>query len=274
MRRKHFLIGLLIAGILCGVIGYMGYVIYSSTLRPATLISFEEAVEYALNSDTGRWREWSYSQYQSTGELQGEPLVTKNGLVEGYMEWHASDGKLYQAEYPANDSSANTSPRPSILGEVEHFVGGEDAKEYYVWRITLMDGAVVWVDAQNGDILSYFPSRSPSALTFKAAARIIYAQQKTIKEWTVQKYERIADYESEGEETPDGLVKGHLLWRLSNGTLYEVHLPHTQNLIRKVLSIEAPEDTEEYNVWEITAEKKGYYIDARNGIIRYIIDLQ
>jgi len=246
------------------------------TPTPPTLISFEEAVEYALNLGTvGHfvWRPWNYSEHRSTGELQGEPAVTENGLLTGYLEWRASDGRLYQAEYPS-DANATMPPRPSILGEVEHFVGGEDVKEYYVWRIRLMDGAVVWVDAQNGDILSDFSSRCPGILSFETAARVINAPQKTIEEWSVQKYERIADYESEGQETPDGLVKGHLLRRLGNGTLYEVHLPFENYLVKKVLMIEAPEDTEEYNIWEITAEKKSYYIDARNGIIRYITDFQ
>lgn len=93
-----------------------------------TLISFEEAVEYALNLGTvGHfvWRPWNYSEYLFTGELQGEPAVTENGLLTGYLEWRAGDGRLYQAEYPS-DANATMPPRPSILGEVERFVGGED----------------------------------------------------------------------------------------------------------------------------------------------------
>jgi len=107
-------------------------------------------------------------------------------------------------------------------------------------------------------------------LTFETAVRVVYAPQKRIEEWKVQEYKRIGDFESEPFETLDGLVKGHLLWRASNGTLYEVWLPHTRYTIGKVLYIEVPDDREEYNVWEITTENNVYYIDARNGIIRLI----
>jgi len=202
-----------------------------------------------------------FSEYRWLGEFEGEPFVTPDGLVAGYLEWRASNGTLYEAEYP----------RGKVRGEVEHFTGVEDTEEYYVWNIILMDGSYRHVDARNGELLSIFPSRVPGVLTFETAVRVVYAPQKRVEEWRVQEYKRIGDFESEPYETPDGLVKGHLLWRASNGTLYEVWLPHTRYTITKVLYIEAPDDTEEYNIWEITTENNVYYIDARNGIIRLIL---
>jgi hypothetical protein len=66
-------------------------------------------------------------------------------------------------------------------------------------------------------------------------------------------------------------VKGHLLRRASNGTLYEVQFPSITYTIGKVAIIEDPDDKEEYNIWEITTEDKIFYIDSRNGIIRLIL---
>ena len=55
-------------------------------------------------------------------------------------------------------------------------------------------------------------------------------------------------------------------------TSQEFHLPFEQYLVKKVLIIEALEDTEECDVWEMTAGKKRHCIDAENGIVRRIID--
>ena len=231
------------------------------TPTPVEMISFEEAVECALKGGKLRWVE--FSEYRWLEEFEGEPFVTPDGLVEGYFEWRASNGTLYEAEYPNG----------KVRGKVEHFTGVEDTEEYYVWTITLKDGMRAWIDARNGELLSLSPSRVPGVLTFNTAVRVVYAPQKRIEEWRVQGYKRIGDFEFEPFETPDGLVKGHLLWRASNGTHYEVLLPFIRDIRGKVLYIEAPDDIEEYNVWEITTENNLYYIDARNGIIRLILGL-
>jgi len=222
------------------------------------MISFEEAVEYALKGGETRWK---FSEYRWLKEFEGEPFVTLDGLVEGYLEWRANNGTLYEAEYPSG----------RVGGEVERFTGVEDTEEYYVWMTTLKDGMRVWIDARNGGLLSLSPSRVPGLLTFKTAVNIVHAPQKEVEECVVREYKRIGDFEFEPHETPDGLMKGHLLWRASNGTHYEVQLPFIRDIRGKVLYIEAPDDKEEYNVWEITTENKVYYIDARNGIIRLII---
>ena len=261
MKEKYLLVALALvtAGI---IVGYIGYTLYVSTPTatpvPVQMISFEEAVEYALKGGEPKWK---FSAYRWLGEFKGEPFVTPDGLVAGHFEWRASNGTLYEAKYPSGE----------IYGEVERFTGVKDLEEYYVWKIILMDGAVCHINAYNGERLSSFPSRVPGVLTFKAAVRIIHAPQRRVKEWRVQTYKRIGDFESKPRETPDGLVKGHLLWRASNGTLYEVWLPFAAHAVGKVLYIEAPDDVEEYNVWEITTEGKVYYIDARNGVIRLIL---
>ncbi|MFQ6080515.1 MAG: carboxypeptidase-like regulatory domain-containing protein [Candidatus Bathyarchaeia archaeon] len=224
---------------------------------PTRMISFEEAVEWALKGGETRWK---FSEYRWLGKFEGEPFVTPDGLVEGHLEWRASNGTLYEAEYSDG----------KIYGEIEHFTGVEDAEEYYVWKIILMDGASCHIDARSGELLSFSPSRVPGVLTFKTAVRVIYAPQRRVEEWRVQEYKRIGDFESKPYETPDGLVKGHLLWRVSNGALYEVMLPLIRDIRGKVLYVEVPDDTEEYNVWEITTQNNVYYIDARNGIIRLI----
>jgi len=265
MKAKYLLIALVIAGMICGIVGYTLYApsgtvptpTPTSELTPVQMISFERAVECALRGGEARWK---FSEYRWLGEFEGEPFVTLDGLVAGHLEWRANNGTLYEAEYPSGKDR----------GEIERFTGVEDTEEYYVWNIILMDGSSRHIDARNGELLSISPSRVPCVLTFETAVRVVYAPQKRIEEWKVQEYKRIGDFESEPFETLDGLVKGHLLWRASNGTLYEVWLPHTRYTIGKVLYIEVPDDREEYNVWEITTENNVYYIDARNGIIRLI----
>jgi len=270
MRRKYLLIALVIVGI---IIGYIGYTLYAPsgtvptptatptpTPTPVQMISFEEAVECALKGGEPKWR---FSEWRWLGKFEGEPFVTPDGLVAGHVEWRVSNGTLYEAEYPSG----------KVRGEIERFTGVEDTEEYYVWNIILMDGSSRHVDARNGELLSISPSRVPGVLTFETAVRVVYAPQKRVGEWRVQEYKRMGDFESEPYETPDGLVKGHLLWRASNGTLYEVWLPFIRDIRGKVLYIEAPDDVEEYNVWEITTDAVPpliYYIDARNGIIRLI----
>ena len=68
-------------------------------------------------------------------------------------------------------------------------------------------------------------------------------------------------------EAAGGRVKGHLLWRVSNGTFYETWLPFVSDPGKEILYIEVLEDRETYNVWEITTEDKIYYVDAGNGVI-------
>ncbi len=134
-----------------------------------------------------------------------------------------------------------------------------------------MDGAQAYIDARNGEFLSFSPSRFPGLLTFDMASRIVHSPEKKIEEWIVQNYTRVGDFVLKPFETTDGLVKGHLLRRTSNGTLHEVWFRATQYPQGKVFHIEVPDDAEEYNVWEITTEENVLYIDARNGIIRLII---
>ena len=228
-----------------------------STPKPASLISFEEAVEYALNPrGPPRWETVSECRWLSG--FEGKPFVTPDGLEEGYLVWRASNGDLYEAEYPSG----------KVHERIEQFIGAKDTEEYYVWRIELKDGIPCYIDARNGELLICGLTRVPGVLTFKTAARIVYAPQKKVEEWKVQEYQRVGNFEFEPHKTPDGLVKGHLLWRASNGTLYEVEPPSILDTSRKVLYIKVPEDREEYNLWEITTEENIYYIDARNGIIR------
>jgi len=250
-------------------------VIYSSLLQPAPTpsptisptgtpplvkIGFEEAVEQASEGAYRTAGKWKFTEYRWLGSFQGETFVTVDGLIEGQFEWRAINGTLYEAEYPSG----------KIIDEIERYSGVEDDEEYYVWQITLLDGAVCHIDSRNGEFLSFSPSRFPGLLTFEAAARVVNAPEPKIEEWEVHDYKRLADFESKPYETPDGLIKGHLLRRTSNGTLYEVIPPIILDLRGKLLHIEVSGDSEEYNVWEIRDEKNFYYIDARNGAIRLI----
>lgn len=237
-----------------------GFYYYSMiTSDDTSFISLEEAAAVLIR-EAPKWS--GFSGYRDTGSFEGEPFVTQDGMAVGYFEWRASNGTLYEAEYPSG----------KVYGEVEVFSGmAEETEEYYVWRIQLMDEEIRWVDARNDDFLYRFESRTPGVLTFSTAVRIIDAPEKTVDEWDVKKYERIEDYENPERETNDRQVKGHLLWRVSNGTFYEVWSLSVSDPGKKILYIDVPEDKENYNVWEITTEDKIYCIDARNGVIKLIL---
>ena len=252
---------ILIVAVLVVVGGVAGGLYYCmrTTSESTSLISFEEAAAVLIGGSP-KWI--GFGTYRNLGSFEGEPFVTEDGLTIGYFEWRASNGTLYEAEYPSG----------KVYGEVEVFSGmEEETEEYYVWNIILMDGRKRWVDARNGDRLCDMPTRVPGVLTFSTATRIIDAPKKTVEEWDVKTYERIGEFEGSGHETNDGLVKGHLLWRVSNGTFYQVWSPFISDPGNKILYIEVPEDTENYNVWEIITEDKTYYIDARNGVIKLIL---
>ena len=269
--RRKFLVVLVVASVAVVALAYgvqsaklpvstSTPTIRTLTPKPTSLIRFEEAVEYALNPrGPPRWE--TVSEYRWLSAFEGNPFVTPDGLEEGYFEWRASNGTLYEAEYPTG----------KVHGKIEQFTGVKDAEEYYVWMIELKDGAICHIDARSGDFLDIAPSRTPGVLAFTTAARIINAPQKRVEEWKFQEYKRIGKFEFEPFKTPDGLVEGRLLWRTSDGTLYEVYPPFVCDTSRKALYIEVPDDKDQYNVWEITAAEKVYYIDGRNGTIRLVL---
>ncbi len=257
---RYLLVGL----VLIGIIGYVGYRLFAPfepeptptpSPTPIQLISFEESVEFALNGSYSMAGKWDFSEYRWLGEYEGESFVTMDGLEVGYFEWRTSNGTLYEAEYPGGE----------IHGEIERFTGVDDSEEYYVWRIILMDGARAYIDARNGEFLSFSPSRFPGLLTFDAASRIVHSPEKKIEEWIVQSYTRVGDFVSKPFETADGLVKGHLLRRASNGTLYEAEYSGGE-IHGEIERFTGVDDSEEYYVWRIIfMDGAKAYIDARNG---------
>jgi len=80
--------------------------------------------------------------------FEGKPFVTPDGLEEGYLVWRASNGDLYETEYPSG----------KVRERIEQFIGAKDTEEYYVWRIELKDGIVCYIDARNGVICLTLPT--------------------------------------------------------------------------------------------------------------------
>lgn len=142
-----------------------------------------------------------------------------------------------------------------------------------MWRNTLFgelvggDGTTFHVDARNGDLLFMLPTRVPGIISFETAQRVIEAPEKQIDLWDIKSYERITTVDG-GGQTPDSMTRGRLLWRAGNGTLYKVGYPHISDVGGVAWYIEAPEDTEDYHVWELITEDQIYVIHASLGIIK------
>jgi parallel beta-helix repeat protein len=231
----------------------------------STIMGFTEALD-SLENTVGE--QWNILGYSWTNEFTTEPLVAPDGLVNGHLQYYFTNGSLHEAVYPSGE----------ILGLIQQFsvANGSDSEEYYVWCLELMDGKRVFVDARNGDILYTMLARVPGALLFDVAVKITNASQPKIDLWNVTKYERLGDYSLEAVSTSDGTITGHYLKRTSNGTFYDADFPlgPVPPIVppkQPILYIQAFNDSDEYNVWEIRTQNYTYYIDARDGSIRYII---
>jgi hypothetical protein len=140
-----------------------------------------------------------------------------------------------------------------------------------------MDHSQIWIDARNGDFLTGTPSRNPGTMQFDVAVRITQAAEPKMNLWNVTLYERLANYTwSSGTYRTDGDVVGHFLKRSPNGTFTEEYIPvgpvpTPGPLPPAILRIQASNDAEKYIVWEIKIKNQTFYIDERDGTIRYII---
>lgn len=93
------------------------------------IISFEEAVELATYPGDLKWID---SSYRVVSQFQTAPVVTLDGLIVGYLEWHASNGSLYEVDSSTGEVLDEIEQPHSILGSTGH----SDVEEYLVWRIS------------------------------------------------------------------------------------------------------------------------------------------
>ena len=230
---------------------------------PLGILTFEQAVVASENYGPGKW---NWSGYQRTNSFETPPIVTPDGLVAGYLEWN-QNGMLFEAVYPSGQ----------VKTMIEHFDGLNDSAEYYIWALTLADYTRVWIDARNGDFLAEQYPREPGLLQFDVAVRVTEAPQPKMNLWDVINYEPSANYTwLSGSYQTDGTNLGHFLLRNPDGTFTEDLIPigpvpTVGPTPSPVLLIKVSNDTETYNVWEITTTTKTYYIDERDGAIRYVV---
>jgi parallel beta-helix repeat protein len=80
------------------------------------------------------------------GEPVGEPYLY-DSEVTGYLMWLASNGTIYQAEYPNG----------TILGEylITHKLYWDSLEGSYIWNLNYRDSETYWVEATNGTILQH-----------------------------------------------------------------------------------------------------------------------
>ena len=86
------------------------------------------------------------------GEPVREPYVHDSG-IRAYLLWIASNGTLYQAEYPSGE----------ILGQyLENYVFDWNfSSSFYVWDLDYGNAKTYWVEATNGTILRLTPQKIP-----------------------------------------------------------------------------------------------------------------
>lgn len=228
------------------------------------ILDFEEAAVAASNTTTtGKWQ---WSGYRRSSSFQNAPLVSADGLISGHLEWN-QNGSLFEADHPSGQ----------VKAIIERFEGLNESETYYVWALTLMDHSQIWIDARNGDLLTGTPSRNPGTMQFDVAVRITQAAEPKINLWNVTLYERLANYTwASGTYRTDGDVVGHFLKRSPTGTFTEEYIPvgpvpTPGPSPPAVLRIQASNDADEYIVWEIKTKNQTFYIDERDGAIRYVI---
>ena len=108
------------------------------------------SLDEAVTASGGSANPDDFVSFSVTGELYGDPFVHESG-VTGYLFWLSPNNMVYQIDYPSS----------RILGEYLRIHGDIPIPEdgYYVWVLTLINGSVVWVEAQEGLILNYLPAR-------------------------------------------------------------------------------------------------------------------
>jgi len=155
MKGKHLLVALVIAGTICGIVGYIGYTLYAPS--EATCISFEEACSvFSQYFGGGRWEDFI--------ALYGEDVeysfkVYRQDDLAGYFLYRASNGTLFEADYESGE----------VGKALRQIIVPEDKEDYYVWEIIDLSPEYggykdKYIDARNGEILLGLPhgKRGPS----------------------------------------------------------------------------------------------------------------
>lgn len=149
MKGKHLLVALVIAGMACGVVGY---IYFGSVQKEKSYISFEEAIECSRNpTKPPRWMHY-VKELRRVGQYRDYAFkVYKEGNITGYFLYRASNGTLFEADY---SSGKTGKPLCTIIAP-------EDKEEYYVWDIIASNtetGKETFIDARNGEILLVIPA--------------------------------------------------------------------------------------------------------------------
>jgi len=112
------------------------------------------------------------------------------------------------------------------------------------------------------------PTRPLSFEEALAAAR----NPKPSERWSgLEEYRGIDDYRQPPYKAADGST-GHYLYHAEDGTLYEATYPSGEIGI-PIARVVVPKDKEAYYIWEIRADLKQSFVDARTGEVLYVLPL-
>ena len=114
----------------------------------AEVMSLDEAVQAVSEGNFGE----IVSHRGCNGEPVREPYVHDSG-IRAYLLLVASNGTLYQAEYPSGE----------ILGQYleNYIIDWNFSTSFYVWDLDYGNAETYWVEATNGTILRLTPKKIP-----------------------------------------------------------------------------------------------------------------
>ena len=251
MKRKHLLIALVIAGMVCGVVGYIGYTLLISS-RPARQVLTEEEVRRLITEHPGILHLEVKPETIEFLSLELVP-IEESPLAEEIGEMENFPDKVWVVKYECDGRVwlGTIGPPPPFTRKFVRVV----------------------IDAYTGQtISSHTENIEPEQLiTFEEACNV-FSQYFGGGRWEdfIELYGEDVEY-SFKVYRKDNLA-GYFLYRASNGTLFEAD--YESGEVGKALrQIIVPEDKEGYYVWEIIDLSPEYgpfkdkYIDARNGEI-------
>jgi len=116
------------------------------------------------------------------------------------------------------------------------------------------------------------PAPTPTRPLSFEEALVAARNPKPSERWSdLEEYRGINDYKQPPYRAADGST-GHYLYHAADGTLYEATYPSGEIGI-PIARVVVPKDKEAYYIWEIRADLKQSFVDARTGEVLYVLPI-
>jgi len=122
------------------------------------------------------------------------------------------------------------------------------------------------------EVTPTIPAPTPTRPLSFEEALVAARNPKPSERWSdLEEYRGINDYRQSPYKAADGST-GHYLYHAADGTLYEATYPSGEIGI-PIARVVVPKDKEAYYIWEIRADLKQSFVDARTGEVLYWMPL-